>query len=57
MAITEAFAGTEAVAATEWSAPRDLSYAIGSNQTTTGVYQVFLDVSGMATGNELQIRV
>ncbi len=57
MAITEAFANTQAVDTTEWSCPRDLAYAIGSPQTGDGVYQVFLDVSDMVSGDELQIRV
>jgi hypothetical protein len=57
MAISEAFAGSEAVGTTEWSAPRDASYSSGSTQTDDGVYQVFLDVSDMVTGDELQIRV
>ena len=57
MAISEAFAGSEAVSTTEWSLPRDASYAAGSNQTGDGVYQIFLDLSDMVSGDELQIRV
>ena len=56
MAITEAFAGTEVVGATEWSCPRDASYAIGSPQTSAGVYQVFLDLNDMVAGDILRIR-
>jgi hypothetical protein len=57
MAITEAFTGTEAVSTTEWSLPRDASYASGSTQTADGVYQIFLDLNDMIAGDELQIRV
>jgi hypothetical protein len=57
MAITEAFSGSEAVSTTEWSLPRDASYSSGSPQTTDGIYQVFLDVSDMVGGDELQIRI
>jgi hypothetical protein len=57
MAITEAFANTQAVGATEWSCPRDAAYDVGQPQTDDGVYQVFLDISDMVTGDELQIRV
>lgn len=57
MATTEAFAGSEAVGTTEWSLPRDASYSSGSTQTDDGVYQVWLDLSDMVAGDELQIRV
>jgi hypothetical protein len=57
MAITEAWAGSEAISTTEWSLPRDASYDIAQPQTTDGVYQAFIDVSDMTGGDELQIRV
>lgn len=57
MAITEAFAGSATVTTTELSLPRNASYSSGSPQTTDGVYQVWLDVSDMVGGDELQIRV
>jgi len=55
MAITEAFAGTEAVSTTEHSLTTDT--AGPDTETSDGVFQVFLDVSDMVTGDELQIRV
>lgn len=55
MAITEAFAGTEAVGATEHSCTTDTSGP--DTETSDGVFQVFLDVSDMTTGDILQIRV
>jgi hypothetical protein len=56
MAITEAYANTQAVTtATEWSCTTDT--AGPDVDTTDGVYQVFLDVSDMVAGDELQIRV
>lgn len=55
MAVTEAFSGTEAVGATEHSMTTDT--AGPDVETSDGVFQVFLDVSDMVTGDELQIRV
>jgi len=55
MAITEAFAGTEAVSTTEHSLTTDT--AGPDTETSDGVFQVFLDVSDMVTGDDLQIRV
>ena len=55
MAISEAYAGTEAVSTTEWSMTSDT--AGPDAETTDGVYQIFLDVSDMVAGDELQIRV
>lgn len=55
MAITEAYAGTEAVGTTEWSMTTDT--AGPDAETADGVYQIFLDVSDMVAGDELQIRV
>lgn len=57
MAITEAFANTQAVGTTEHSAPRDATYDTAQFQTDDGVYQVFLDLSDMVAGDELQIRI
>ena len=55
MAITEAFAGSEAVSTTEWSLTTD---SAGPDvETSDGVFQIFLDVSDMVLGDELQIRV
>ena len=56
MAITEAFAGSEAVSTTEWSITTDTSYDTGDAQTADGIYQVFLDVADMVAGDQLQIR-
>jgi len=55
MAIAELYSGTEAVGATEWSCTTDTS---GPDvDTTDGVFQVFLDLSDMIAGDQLQIRV
>jgi hypothetical protein len=55
MAITEAFAGSEAVGTTEHSMTTD---SAGPDvETSDGVFQIFLDVSDMVSGDELQIRV
>lgn len=56
MAITE-ITGTEAIGATEHSLATDTSYDTGDAQTTDGVLQAWLDVSAMAAGDQLQVRV
>lgn len=55
MAITEAFAGTEAVGVTEHSMTTDT--AGPDVETSDGVFQIFLDLVDMVAGDELQIRV
>lgn len=55
MAITEAFAGSETVGTTEWSLTTDT--AGPDVETSDGVFQVFIDVNALATGDEFQIRV
>ena len=55
MAISEAYSGTEAVSTTEWSLTSDTS-SLGAI-TDDGIYQLFLDISDMVTGDELQIRI
>ncbi len=57
MAISEPFASSQAVDTTEWSCPRDAAYDSGQPQTADGIYQVFLDISDMVSGDELQIRI
>lgn len=57
MAITEAFSGTAAIGTTEYSAPSSANFVAGTGQTADGVYQIFLDVSDMVAGDQLQIRV
>lgn len=57
MAISELISGTEAISTTEWSLATDTSYDTADAQTTDGVFQVWLDVSGMIAGDQLQIRV
>jgi hypothetical protein len=55
MAITELYSGTEAIGTTEWSLTTDTGGP--DSDTTDGVFQVFLDVSDMIAGDELQIRI
>jgi len=55
MAVTEAFAGSEAVGATEHSCTTDT--AGPDLETSDGVFQVFLDLVDMIAGDRLQIRV
>lgn len=57
MAISEPITGTEAVSTTEWSLATDTSYDSGDAQTTDGVFQVWLDLSDMVAGDQLQVRM
>lgn len=57
MAITEAYTGSAAIGATEYSAPNNANYSALSPITAQGVYQVFLDTSDMVAGDQLQIRI
>ena len=55
MAIAEVYSGTEAVATTEHSMVNDSSSIAAI--TTDGVYQIWLDLSDMVAGDQLQIRI
>jgi hypothetical protein len=55
MAIAELYSDSTAIATTEWSLTTGT--AGPDADTTDGVFQVFLDVSDMVAGDELQIRV
>ena len=55
MAISELYSGTEAVSTTEHSMTTDT--AGPDVDTTDGVFQIFLDLSDMVAGDELQIRI
>lgn len=55
MAISEPFTGTEAVGSTEWSLTTDTSGP--DAETSDGIFQIWLDVSDMTTGDELQIKI
>lgn len=57
MAITVAFSGTEAVSTTEHSMTSDNGYSNLALQAGDGVYQLYLDLSDMTTGDELQVRI
>lgn len=57
MAITEAYSGTASVSGTEFSCPNNTTYSSGSVIASTGVYQVFLDISDIGFGEELRIRI
>jgi len=57
MAITEAYTGTAAISATEFSAPNNTTYSAASVIAVAGVYQVFLDVNDLALADNLRIRI
>lgn len=55
MAIAELYTGTEAVAGTEWSITTDSSGP--DADTSDGAFQIFLDLSDMIAGDQLQITI
>jgi hypothetical protein len=57
MAISELYSGTEAVSTTEHSLTADAAFSGATPITTDGVIQVWLDVSDMVAGDQLQIRL
>lgn len=57
MALTEAYTNSQTVTGTEHSLPNDATYSSSSPMTADGCYQVFLDLSAMAAGDEFELRV
>ena len=62
MAIAEFTTGTRAMDTTEWSmadtsTANGEAYSTATPLTTDGIFQVFLDVSDMIAGDQLQIRI
>jgi hypothetical protein len=55
MAVAEAFSGTETVGTTEWSMTTDTSGP--DSDTTSGVYQAFIELNNLAIGDSFQFRV
>ena len=55
--ISEAFSGSATITTTEYSCPSAANFTAGVGQAADGVYQVFLDISDMVQGDQLQIRV
>lgn len=55
MAITQAYTGTATVGTTEYSLVNNSTTLASS--TDVGVYQVFIDFSNMAAGDEYEIKI
>ena len=55
MAVTEAFAGSETVSTTEWSLTTDS--AGPDTETSDGFFQLFLDLSALAAGDEFVVKI
>jgi hypothetical protein len=55
MAVSQAFSGTQSVSTTEFSLTAS-STGVAAN-TTAGVFQTFLDLNDMVSGDELQVRI
>lgn len=54
---SEIFSGTEAVGTTEHSMPADAAFGGGTIQTTDVDLQLYLDLSDMIAGDDLQLRI
>jgi hypothetical protein len=57
MPISQLITGTETVTTTEWSLATDTSYDTGDAQTTDGVFQVFIDFSALAVGDQYVVKL
>lgn len=55
MAITQAYTGTATIGTTEYSLVNNSTTL--ANSTDVGVYQVFIDLSNLASGDEYEIRI
>lgn len=55
MAITEAFTGTEAIGTTEWSMTTDT--AGPDTETSDGIFQAFVDLNALASGDVFEFKV
>lgn len=55
MALAQLYSGSHAVDTTEWSLTTDTSGP--DADTTDGIFQVFLDLSDMIAGDQLQVRI
>lgn len=55
MAVSELYSGSASISTTEWSLNTNTSGP--DADTTDGVFQVFLDLSAMAAGDQYQIRI
>lgn len=55
MPIGELYSGTRAVDTTEWSLTGNAAGPLAA--TDDGIFQVFLDVSDMIAGDQLQVRI
>lgn len=56
MAISELYTSSETVTTTEWDLPSDTSY-VSDADTTDGVFQLWLDLSALATGDEFTLKL
>lgn len=55
MAISEAYTGTNASWGTNWSLTNNSTTV--ASQTTSGVYQLFLDMNALGSGDRYTVRV
>ena len=57
MAISALYESSGTISTTEISLPSGTTYSSGSPVTNTGVFQVFIDLSAMAAGDQFDIKV
>jgi hypothetical protein len=57
MAITAAYEDSATISTTEYSLPNDANYSSGSPMTADGVYQLFLDLNALASGDSFELKI
>ena len=57
MALSEAYTNSTTISTTEYSLPNAGSYSSANGITTDGIYQVMLDLSALAAGDEFELKV
>ena len=57
MSISQTYLNTGTISTTEISLPNVATYSSANSITTDGVYQIFIDVNALASGDEFQFKV
>lgn len=57
MAFTALYENSATISTTEYSLPNNTTYSAGSVKAVSGVFQVFIDLSSLAAGDQYDLRV
>lgn len=55
--VTEVFGNSATISTTEYSLPANTTTGVPTSQTNSGLYQLFLDLSALAAGDEFELKV